>query len=254
MRRHRLLAFILSIATLPAAFAAPAPPIVVFAAASLSDLLQDLANAYARKTQQTVTLSFAASSSLAKQVEGGAPADVFLSADTEWMDYLEQRHLIDPGSRRNLLRNRLALIAPSASTVKLEIAPSFPLAQALGKGRLAVGDPESVPAGRYARYALISLGVWNSVSERLVPAENVRSALAFVARGEAPLGIVYETDAVREKDVRIVGIFPANSHPQIVYPIALTPQAKAGSARFVEFMRGPDGRQIFSRFGFKPAQ
>jgi molybdate transport system substrate-binding protein len=224
---------------------------VVFAASSLTDVVQEISNAYTRHTGQTVTLSFAASSALARQIEAGSPADVFLPADTEWMDYLEKRQLIAAGSRRNLLGNRLVLIAPTDSKITLDIAPGFPLAAALGNGRLAMGDPDAVPAGRYARHALISLGVWNSVAKRIVPADSVRSVLALIARGEAPLGIVYETDALRQRNVRVVGVFPETSHPQIRYPIALTTKAKAGSVRFAEFLQGSKGHDIFSSYGFK---
>jgi molybdate transport system substrate-binding protein len=230
-----------------------APPIVVFAAASLSDALQETARAYERKTGQTITPSFAASSALARQIEAGSPADLFISADEEWMDYLAKHQLINAGSRKDLLSNRLILIAPASSTVKLKIASGFALAAALGAGRLALADPDSVPAGRYARAALTSLKVWDTVTGKLAPAENVRAALAFVARNEAPLGIVYETDALREREVRVVDTFPADSHPPIVYPIALTAQAKSAAAGFVEFLQGAQGMEIFSRHGFKSA-
>jgi molybdate transport system substrate-binding protein len=231
--------------------AASQPSLVVFAASSLTDVLEEISAAYTRNTGQTVTLSFAASSALARQIEAGSPADVFLPADTEWMDYLEKRQLIAAGSRRNLLGNRLMLIAPADSKITLDIVPGFALAAALGNGRLAMGDPDAVPAGRYARHALISLGVWNSVAERIVPADSVRSVLALIARGEAPLGIVYETDALRQKSVRVVGVFPEASHSKIIYPVALTPAARAGSASFVNFLRSPQGRKIFGRYGFQ---
>jgi len=187
---------------------------------------------------------------LAKQIEAGAPADVFFSADREWMDYLGQRGLLKSGSRRDLLGNALVLIAPSDSALRLKIAPGFDLAGALGGGRLATGDPDSVPAGLYARAALTQLRVWERVSDHLIRAENVRTALAYVARGEAPLGIVYQTDAQAEKRVRVVAVFPADSHPPIVYPIALTVNARVLAARYLEFLGGEAARQIFVQRGF----
>ena len=236
---------------LPALGAEPArPPVTVFAAASLTNVLQQLGDEYTKTTGVPVRFSFAASSVLARQIEAGAGADVFFSADQEWMDYLEQRGRIQKSSRRNVLGNRLALIAPADSTQQLEIAPGFPLAQALGRGRLATGDPDSVPVGRYARSALTTLGVWNDVADRLVRAEDVRHALMFVARGEVPFGIVYETDAVIDQRVRVVGIFPAESHLPITYPVALTTGAGGESAKFVDFLRSPAGRAAFGKFGF----
>jgi molybdate transport system substrate-binding protein len=232
------------------------PPITVFAAASLTNVLQDLGDAFSKETSIPVRFSFAASSALARQIENGAPADVFFSADLEWMDYLQTRHLIEADSRHDVLANRLVLIAPAASMVKLTIQPHFALAAALGKGRLATGDPDSVPAGRYARQALTALGVWNEVQDKIVRADSVRSALAFVDRGEAPLGIVYETDALIDKNVRVVDVFPADSHLPIVYPIALTGAGKSaehkfGAAKFVAFVRGPAGDAAFKAYGFK---
>ncbi len=168
------------------------------------------------------------------------------------MDYLQTRNLIQRDSRHDALGNRLVLIAPIDSKIKLTIEPHFPLAAALGKGRLATGDPDSVPVGRYAREALTALGVWNDVESRMVRADSVRSALAFVDRGEAPLGIVYETDALLDKKVRVVDVFPANSHLPIIYPIALTNAAKADAARFVAYIRGPAGNIAFKAYGFTP--
>jgi molybdate transport system substrate-binding protein len=224
--------------------------LLVFAAASLSDALDEVDAAFTGKTGVHVRASFAASSVLAKQIEAGAPADVFFSADREWMDYLGQRGLLKRGSRRELLSNALVLIAPQDSPVRLRIVPGFDLAGALVGGRLATADPDSVPAGRYARAALTKLGVWPSVSERLVRAENVRTALEYVARGESPLGIVYQTDARAEKRVRIVDVFPADSHPPITYPVALTAGARAGSTDYLTFLMSDAARQIFVRRGF----
>jgi molybdate transport system substrate-binding protein len=256
MHARGLLAAILAIAgpAIGGVTSASQPSLVVFAASSLTDVLQELSSTYKRNTGQTVKLSFAASSALARQIEAGSPADVFLPADTVWMDYLEERNLIAAGSRRNLLGNRLVLIAPAASKIALDIAPGFAIAAALGDGRLVMGDPAAVPAGRYARRALISLGVWNSVAKRIVPADSVRSVLALIARGEAPLGIVYETDALGQESVRVVGVFPEASHPKIVYPVALTLTARAGSARFANFLGSQQGREIFARYGFQTGE
>jgi len=228
------------------------PPITVFAAASLTNVLQELGDGFTKQTSIPVRFSFAASSALARQIENGSPADVFFSADLEWMDYLQSRKLIQSETRRDVLGNRLVLIAPADSTLKLKIEPHFPLAGALGKGRLATGDPAAVPVGRYAQEALTKLGIWNEVQDRLVRADSVRSALAFVDRGEAPLGIVYETDALIDKRVRVVDVFPASSHMPIVYPIALTTAAKADAAKLVAYIRGPAGDAAFNAYGFTP--
>ena len=223
----------------------------VAAAASLTDVLQSLGDEYTRRTGVVVKLSFAASSVLAHQIEAGSGADLFVSADTAWMDYLEQRALIREPSRHDLLGNRLVLVAPAQSQVALRIGPKFPLRAALGAERLATGDPDFVPAGRYAKKALTSLGVWEQVADRLVRAENVRAALVFVAHGDVPLGIVYETDARIDPKVRIVDTFPEATHSPIRYPAALTKTAGADAASFFEFLRGPDGRAAFERFGFR---
>jgi molybdate transport system substrate-binding protein len=228
------------------------PPITVFAAASLTNALQELGDGFTKETSIPVRFSFAASSALARQIENGAPADVFFSADVEWMDYLQARNLIQRDTRHDVLGNRLVLVAPADGKIDLKIAPRFPLAKALGTGRLATGDPDSVPVGRYAREALTTLGVWNEVSDRLVRADSVRSALAFVDRGEALLGIVYETDALIDKRVRVVDVFPENSHLPIIYPIALTRAAKPNAARFVAYIRGPAGDASFKAYGFTP--
>jgi molybdate transport system substrate-binding protein len=224
--------------------------ILVFAAASLTDAMEEASAAYERTAPVTVKSSFDSSSVLARQIEAGAPADVFVSADTKWMDYLQSRNLIQAASRKNLLGNRLVLIAPEDSQIQLKIAPHFPLAAALGKGRLATGDPDSVPAGRYARSALTTLGVWDEIAPRLARAENVRVALLYVARGEAPLGIVYASDALADKSVRVVDTFPADTHEPIVYPIALTTSARSEAAAFVAYLAGPHGQDIFVKYGF----
>ncbi len=228
------------------------PAVVVFAAASLTNVLQELGDGFTQQTSIPVKFSFAASSALARQIENGAPADVFFSADLDWMDYLQTRNLIQRDSRHDVLGNRLVLIAPADSVIRLKIAANFPLAAALAKGRLATGDPDAVPVGRYAQGALTKLGVWKDVSDRLIRADSVRSAMAFVDRGEAPLGIVYETDAFIDKKVRVVDVFPDDSHMPIIYPIALTVVAKTDAARFIAYVRGPAGDLAFKAYGFKP--
>ncbi len=224
--------------------------VLIFAAASLQTALDALAGPAREATGVTIRVSYAGSSALARQIENGAPADLFISADLEWMDYLAARKLIRPASRVTLVGNELVLIAPRASPVALTIAPGFPLAAALGRSRLALADPEAVPAGRYARAALTSLGVWDSVAARIAAAENVRAALRLVARGEAPLGIVYRTDALVEPAVVDVGAFPAATHPAIVYPAALTAAASPAAAAVLAFLRGPAARRVFQAQGF----
>ena len=234
-----------------AVLAAPAPrPVVVFAAASLTNALQEIADSYAKESGRKIRLSFAASSQLAKQIENGAEVDIFLSADEDWMDYLERHALLKQGSRLDLLGNRLALVAPADSGIHLKIAPRFALRKALNGERLATGDPDSVPVGRYAKEALTNLGVWKDVADRLVRTENVRSALAFVARGEVPLAIVYDTDAKIDSKVRIVDLFPESSHTPIRYPVALTRTALPDATGFAAFLRSPMAMAAFQRYGF----
>ena len=234
-----------------AAQAEPSREITVYGAASLTNALQDVGAKFSASGGAKVRFSFAASSLLARQIEAGADADLFFSADTEWMTYLVDRNLIQGATRKDVLSNRLVLIAPTNSTVSLEIRPNFPLARALGDGRLAVADPDTVPAGKYARQALTSLGVWGSVAERLVRAENVRVALTYVARGEAPLGIVYETDARAEPKVKLIGTFPTNTHERIVYPVALTMHGTSAEARaFLAYVEGPQAAEVFRYYGF----
>ena len=233
-----------------AGFAQAERPITVFAAASLKNVLDEEGAAYTAKTGHAVRFSYAASSALARQIEQGAPADLFISADTDWMDYVAQRHLIAPATRRNLISNHLALIAPATSKVHLRVGRGMPLAKVLGDGRLAVAGPD-VPAGKYAKAALTALGIWDSVQPKLVQAENVRGALLFVARGEAPLGIVYDTDAKVEPGVQIVGLFPDDSHPPIIYPAAVTASGtNPDAASFLEYLQGPEAAAVFRRFGF----
>ncbi len=226
------------------------PTIIVFAAASLTDALQEVGDGFRKNSSIPVKFSFAASSALARQIENGAPADVFFSADLEWMDYLQTRKLIQVATRHDVLGNQLVLVAPVTSKITLHIAPNFPLLAALGNGRLAIGDPDGVPAGRYAHEALAKLGVWNSVADRLARADSVRSALTFVDRGEAPLGIVYRTDALIDTNVRVVDVFPDNTHLPITYPIALASGAKAGAAEFLAYVRSPAADIVFKRYGF----
>lgn len=227
--------------------AACAQTTLVFAAASLKNALDEAAASF---TQGKVAVSYGASSTLARQVENGAPADLFISADREWMDYLDKKGLLAPGTRRDLLGNRLVLIAPAARPAKLDPAPGFPIARALAGGRLALADPAGVPAGKYAKAALEKLGVWDDVAGRLAPAENVRAALAFVARGEAPLGIVYATDAREEPRVMVAGVFPEDTHPPIVYPAAVLRGARPGAQAFLGFLASPPAKAIFRRHGF----
>jgi molybdate transport system substrate-binding protein len=228
------------------------PPLVIFAAASLTDVLQELGGGFTAQTGVPIKFSFAASSALAKQIENGAAADVFFSADVEWMDYLQSRKLIQVPTRHDVLGNRLALVAPADSKIELKIGPHFPLAAVLGKGRLATGDPDSVPVGRYAREALTKLGVWSEVETRLVRADSVRSALAFVDRGEVALGIVYATDAQIDKNVRVVDVFPEDTHEPIVYPIALTAVAKTDAVKFAGYLGSPASSATFKKYGFLP--
>jgi molybdate transport system substrate-binding protein len=225
-------------------------PVTVFAAASLKNAFDDVGAAYTAKTGHAVRFSYAGSSALAQQIEQGAPADVFVSADTDWMDDVAKKGLIVAASRRDILTNHLALIAPAASTIHIRIGKGMPLAQALGDGRLAVAAPQ-VPAGKYAQASLTALGVWDSVSGKLAPADNVRGALLFVATGQSPLGIVYDTDAKVEPKVKIVGLFPEDSHPKIIYPAALVAhRANPDAAAFLGFLQSPDATAIFQKYGF----
>jgi molybdate transport system substrate-binding protein len=229
-----------------AAFAAAAQAQTVFAAASLKNALDEITKSYPGKA----VVSYGASSALARQIESGAPADVFISADLDWMDYVEKKGLLAPGTRRNLLGNRLVLIAPKNEPVKLQPAPGFSILPVLKNGRIALADPNSVPAGKYAKAAFEKLGVWNQVAGRVAAAENVRAALAFVARGEAPLGVVYQTDAAAEPAVMIAGVFPADSHPPIIYPAAVIRGSKPQGKAFLDFLGGPAARRIFEKHGF----
>jgi molybdate transport system substrate-binding protein len=218
----------------------------VLAAASLKNALDEVVATYPSRP----VIAYGASSALARQIENGAPADVFISADLDWMDYVENKNLLAPGTRRNLLGNRLVLIAPAKQPLKLEPTPGFPIAKALGSGRIALAEPGSVPAGKYAKAAFENLGVWDQVAPRVAAAETVRAALSLVSRGEAPLGVVYQTDANAERGVMTAGVFPENTHPPVVYPVAALKSAKAGAAPFLEFLSRPPGRAIFEKHGF----
>ena len=243
----------LAMLTALATAARASEPPLVFAAASLKNALDAVAAEWTKETGKTATISYAGSSILARQIEQGAPADIFISADTDWMSYLETRNLVKSATRADLLGNHLVLIAPAKSNVALTIAPGFDLVGALGPGRLAMADTKAVPAGKYGRTALERLGVWSSVENRLAEAENVRGALAFVARGETPLGIVYQTDAAIEPKVRIVATFPDDTHAPIVYPAAMTSAShNADAEAFLAFLSTGQARKIFRTFGFTP--
>lgn len=228
---------------------------VVLAASSMQDAFEDAADNWAAQGHARPVLSFAATSALARQVEAGAPADLLVTADEEWMDRLAAAGHIKPGSRRNLAGNRLVLVAPAGPPVAIAMSPGLELAPQLGdNGRLAIAEPETVPAGRYGRAALIALGAWPQVARRLAIAESVRGALALVARGEAPLGVVYATDARVEPGVQVAGVFPARSHPPIIYPMALpTMSSHPDAADFADFLASPAGEAILRRHGFTAA-
>jgi len=238
-------AFLLAIAPL-----ARADTITVFAASSLREVLESLAKDFQAATHHRIVLSFAASNALAKQVEAGAPADLFISADVEWADHVEARGLARPGLRRNVAGNELVLVAPAKSDTRITIAPGFTLGEALGTRRLSMANPDAVPAGKYAKAALVSLGAWDGVKDRIVPADSVRAALAFVAFGEAPLGIVYRSDAVAEHGVRVVAAFPPSTHPPIVYPLLALKRASAAGLNFAAYLLNAESRKTWRRFGF----
>lgn len=226
--------------------------IIVFAAASMKNALDEIDTAYAAKTGVRVTVSYAASSTLAKQIEQGAPADVFISADTDWMDYAAGKKTINEPSRVNLLGNSIVLIAPKDSRIdNVSIGQNFDLARLAGDGRIATGDVKSVPAGKYAKAALEKLGSWQAAETKFAMAESVRAALTLVARGEAVLGIVYSTDARVEPGVKVVGTFPADSHPAIVYPAAATTTARPETTDYLAFLRSTAAKTIVEKYGFK---
>lgn len=234
----------------PVAQPGQATDVLVFAAASLQSALDELAPSIQKATGARIRVSYAASSALARQIENGAPADIFISADLDWMKYLADRRLVRAESQTELLGNRLVLIATKDRPIQIKIAQGFGLAQALGRNRLALADPEVVPAGKYAREALTRLGIWESVAGRIAAAENVRAALMLVSRGEAPLGIVYRTDAAIDPGVAIVDTFPETTHSPIVYPAALTPTASAAGERVLAYLRTTAARAVFDKHGF----
>lgn len=229
--------------------------LTVFAAASVKEALDQQVGIFEHATGRKVVVAYAGSNALARQIEAGAPADVFVSADVDLIDYLGARKLVRPGTRSDLLRNRLVLIAPATSSSSLRITPGFGLAEALRGGRLAMANPDSVPAGKYGRDALRALGVWASVESRVARAENVRAALLLVARAEAPFGIVYATDALAEPRVRVVDTFPEGTHAPIVYPVAILASSRSPYAqRFVGSLGSSAATAVWMRHGFAMAR
>jgi molybdate transport system substrate-binding protein len=238
-------------AAAPNAAQAQDKSITVFAAASMKNALDDVDAAFTKKTGIKAVASYDASSALMKQIEGGAPADVFVSADLKWMDYGSQKKLIKDDTRVNLLGNELVLIAPKDSKIdNVTIGPGFDLAKLAGDGRIATGDVAAVPVGIYAKAALEKLGIWSSVEAKIANAANVRAALILVARGEAPLGIVYSTDAKVEPGVKVVAVFPESSHDPIIYPVAATANAKPDATPYLAFLRSAEAKALFEKYGF----
>jgi molybdate transport system substrate-binding protein len=253
---HRIAGFLIAFTILIGSIHSPASAqdksLTVFAAASMKNALDDIDAAYTAKTGIKIVASYAASSALAKQIEQGAPADVFASADTDWMDYASAKKNINEATRVNLLGNSMVLIAPKDSKIdNVAIGPGFDLAKLAGDGKIATGDVKAVPVGKYAKAALEKLGAWQAAEPKFATAESVRAALALVARGEAVLGIVYSTDAKVEPGVKIVGTFPADSHPAIIYPVAATATAKPEVADYLAFLRSLAAKAIFEKYGFK---
>ena len=232
-----------------------AADVTVFAAASLKEAMDEQAKQFEAGTGNKVIVSYGASNALAKQIEAAAPADIFISADLDWMDYLDRRHLLAPNTRVNLLRNTLVLIAPASSNSTLKIEPNFGLAAALGADKLAMANPDSVPAGKYGKSSLENLGVWASVEKQVARADNVRAALVLVSRGEAPFGIVYKTDALADKGVKVLDTFPPDSHPPIIYPAALAATSKSTVAKpLLDYLRSVPARAAWEGYGFGLAQ
>jgi len=252
---RRLAGFLVAFTLLLGSFHSPAQAqdksLTVFAAASMKNALDEADAAYTAKHQVKIAASYAASSALAKQIEQGAPADIFVSADTAWMDYAIEKKSVNAATRVDLLGNSIVLIAPKDSKIdNVTIGQGFDLAKLAGDGRITTGDVKAVPVGKYAKAALEKLGAWQAAESKFAMAENVRAALALVARGEAVLGIVYSTDAKVEPGVKIVGTFPADSHPPIVYPVAATVNAKADAADYLAFLRSATAKTIFEKYGF----
>ncbi|MGZ0654074.1 molybdate ABC transporter substrate-binding protein [Coraliomargarita sp. W4R72] len=237
----------------PQETASDSASLTIFAAASTTNAVQDIAALYQAQTGTTIITSFASSSTLAKQIEQGAPAQFYISANPKWMDYLEQAGVLQANTRQDLLGNRLVLIAPRGSELdSIDIKPGFDLLAYLpNDARLAMGDPAHVPAGLYGQSALTQLGLWSAVQSRVAPMSDVRAALSIVERGEAPLGIVYATDAAMSDQVKVVGVFPAESHAPIVYPLAMVSESSsAASALFYDFLQGPEASAVFEKYGF----
>jgi molybdate transport system substrate-binding protein len=252
---HRLAglfaAFLILCGSLPTPAAAEDKILTVFAAASMKNALDDIDAAFAAKTGVKVNASYAASSTLAKQIEQGAPADIFVSADTDWMDYAVGKKTINEATRINLLGNSIVLIAPKDAKIDtVAIGPGFDLAGLVGAGRIATGDVKSVPVGKYAKSALEKLGAWQAAEPKFAMAESVRAALTLVARGEAAFGIVYATDARVEPGVKIVGTFPADSHPPIIYPVAATSTARPEALAYLDFLRSQAAKTVLEKYGF----
>jgi len=249
-RVFAFLCFVVALSSAPQPLIAQ-EQITVFAAASLKNALDETNTAFTKITGVKVVASYEASSALAKQIEQGAPADIFISADLRWMDYAKEHKLIKADTRVNLLGNKLVLIAPMDSKLDhIAIGDGFDIAKLAGDGRIAVADVKAVPAGLYAKAALEKLGAWTAAEQKLAQAENVRATLAFVARGETPVGIVYETDARIEPKVKIIGTFPDGSYPPVTYPVAATANGKATAARYLSFLATPAAKAIFERYGF----
>jgi molybdate transport system substrate-binding protein len=252
LNRRSLLALAFAATLSIPAAPAFADDVIVFAAASLKNALDDVIAGYTAKTGKTVKASYEASSALAKQIEAAAPADIFFSADLAWMKYLHDKNLVVSETEKSLLGNTIVLVVPKDSTATTTIAPGFDLAAILGAdGKLAMANVESVPAGKYGKASLEKLGVWEKVSANVAQADNVRGALAFVAKGEAPAGIVYATDANAEKAVKVIGTFPADSHPAIVYPVALTAASTNPDAKhFLAYLQSPEAKAAYEKQGF----
>ncbi len=250
--RHFLRTALVTSLLLGAPLAQAAESTTVFAAASLKNALDNAGKAFTAKSGIEVKASYAASSALARQIESGAPAELFASADLEWMEYLAKKNLIKPETRVDLLRNRLVVVAPKDAAATEIAFTKEGFAKALGPdGRLATGEVSSVPIGKYAKAAFEKMGLWTGLQPRLAQADNVRAALALVSRGEAPIGVVYESDAKSDPNVKVIGVFPADSHPPVVYPFAVTAEAKGdGSARFLDFLKSEAGKPFFEAQGF----
>jgi len=253
MPRTRLIAALFGLVFTCLSASAMAAEVRVFAAASLTNALNDIGELYTAKTGDKMVASYAASSALARQIEQGAPADVFVSADLKWMDHMVEHKLVDPQTRFNLLGNLLVLIAPANSTQgKIDLSPKTDIAALAGEGRIATGNPDSVPVGLYFKQAMERAGQWAAIAPKVAGADSVRAALSLVERGEAPLGVVYATDAAVSAKVKVIGVFPDTMHDPIVYPFALVAGRESPASRaFLDFVRSPEAKGVFARYGFK---